>query len=112
MYYSLKYSTELDEDERWLNVHLQIDCQTTAFQAFELLGFLGVVIYPIGIPVLTLAMLMRNSADIRGFGPSRVRYEFLVESYRPEYLWGSVGRGVKDFLLTHLSILLPSSVRF
>jgi hypothetical protein len=70
--------TELDEDERWLNVDLQIDCQTAGFQAFEFLGFIGVVMYPIGIPVLTLAMLLRNSADIRGFGPPRARYKFLV----------------------------------
>jgi hypothetical protein len=38
----------------------------------------GVCVYPLGIPTLTLLQLWRNAADIKAGAAARERYEFLV----------------------------------
>ena len=69
---------QLDKDEEWLEVDYQISCLSEAYLAFVSLGMVGVIVYPIGIPTLTLLQLWRNAGDIKNGGPGRERYEFLV----------------------------------
>ena len=79
--------TKLAENEEWLDVDFQVDCTASGFQLFEVAAFFGVCIYPVGIPVLTLALLLRNKQSIHEGGPARARYEFLIECYKPEYMY-------------------------
>ena len=66
----------------------QISCLSDSYLAFVSLGMIGVCVYPLGIPTLTLLQLWRNSKDIKRGGPALERYEFLVADYTPEfYYW-------------------------
>jgi hypothetical protein len=75
----------LDETEEWLEVDFQISCLSDSYLAFVSLGMIGVFIYPLGIPTLSLLQLWRNAGDIKAGGPARERYEFLVGDYTPDY---------------------------
>jgi hypothetical protein len=75
----------LDETEEWLDVDFQISCLGDSYLAFVSLGMIGVFVYPLGIPTLSLLQLLRNAGDIKAGGPARERYEFLVGDYTPDY---------------------------
>ena len=75
----------LDETEEWLEVDFQTSCLSDSYLAFVSLGMIGVFIYPLGIPTLSLVQLWRNAKDIKVGGPARERYEFLVGDYTPDY---------------------------
>jgi hypothetical protein len=87
--------TKLAENEEWLDADFQIDCGTTEFLLLEIASLFGVCIYPIGIPVLTLVLLLRNKKIIRegnGHGLTESFWKFLIEGKKPEYLyWDCVG---------------------
>jgi hypothetical protein len=58
----------------------QISCESDEYLAFEILGGVGVLAIPVGVPTLSLLLLVRNGKGIRnGPGdPAFDRYEFLV----------------------------------
>ena len=74
----------LGEDEEWLEVDFHVSCASDAYTGFKFFGLVGVCVYPIGIPIVTLLQLLRNSNAIKNNGPGRERYEFLVADYKPE----------------------------
>ena len=69
---------QLDEDEKWLDVDFQISCTSDSYLAFVTLGFVGVLVYPLGLPTCALLLLLKNSGEIKSGGPAYERYEFLV----------------------------------
>lgn len=73
---------QLDRDERWLDIDLQIDCDSDGHAVFYYFGVIGVLLYPVGIPVATMWVLVKNRASIKMDGPMRTRYEFLVTDYK------------------------------
>jgi hypothetical protein len=80
--------TTLHDGESWLDVDLQVDCESLEYLGFQTMAFVGVGVYPIGIPVVSLLFLMRYRKDIRDGGPARDTYEFLVTDYKPQfYFW-------------------------
>ena len=69
----------------------QISCESDLYIAFEIFGFIGVCMYPIGIPTLTLLTLLKNGKDIRDAGAAFERYGFLVADYKPQfYFWDTL----------------------
>lgn len=73
---------QLDREERWLDVDLQINCDSDGHSTFHWFGVLGVLMYPVGVPVATLVMLVKNGRGIKTDGPIRTRFEFLVSDYK------------------------------
>ena len=73
---------QLDQNERWLDIDLQIDCDSDGHAVFYYFGVIGVLLYPVGIPVATMWVLVKNRASIKMDGPMRTRYEFLVTDYK------------------------------
>ena len=69
---------QLDENEEWLDVDFQISCTSDSYLAFVSLGFVGVLVYPLGLPTCALLLLLKNSGEIKTGGPAYERYEFLV----------------------------------
>ena len=69
---------KLADEEEWLEADMQISCFSTEYYAFVVFGTIGVLAYPIGVPALTLLMLLKNGQEIRRRGPVYSRYEFLV----------------------------------
>lgn len=76
--------TQLDEEEEWLEVDYQISCLSDSYLAFVTIGMVGVFVYPVGIPTITMLQLWRFAGDIKTGGAARSRYEFLVADYKPE----------------------------
>jgi hypothetical protein len=79
----------LGETESWLSVDYQISCESDVYLAFEIMCSIGVLAVPIGIPGVSLLVLIKNSKGImKGPGnPSFDRYEFLVADYRREFFF-------------------------
>eukprot|EP01044_Picomonas_judraskeda_P015612 COSAG03_NODE_2645_length_2565_cov_4.138281_2_plen_166_part_00 len=69
---------QLDENEEWLDVDFQISCTSDSYFAFVSLGFVGVLVYPLGLPTCALLLLFKNSGEIKSGGAAYERYEFLV----------------------------------
>ena len=69
---------QLDENEEWLDVDFQISCTSDSYLAFVSLGFVGVLVYPLGMPTCALLLLFKNSGEIKSGGAAYERYEFLV----------------------------------
>jgi hypothetical protein len=78
---------QLTPDEEWLDIDYQIGCHEDANKSFRAtLALLGIAVFPIGVPVLTLFLLIKadaccrhhDTASIRVDGPTRAKYEFLV----------------------------------
>ena len=69
---------QLDDDEDWLSVDYQISCNSDQYLVFAALAFVAVLAIPIGIPVLTMLLLLKNGKSIREGGDAYKRYEFLV----------------------------------
>ena len=83
---------QLDDGEEWLVVDMQIDCNSSGYKFFTFLALLGICAFPIGIPVLTLVGLMRNSEQAQD-PDSEIypRLEFLVGDYKPRfYYWDTL----------------------
>lgn len=79
---------ELDDGEEWLEVDFQISCTSDSYLAFVTLGGMGVFIYPLGVPVMTMLLLAKNGGEIKAGGAAFERYNFLVADYKPEfYYW-------------------------
>ena len=88
---------QLTADEQWLDADYQISCHDDDNLFFRTtLALLGIAAFPIGIPVLTLLVLLKadaccrhhDTAGIRVEGSTRTKYEFLVMDYKPEfYYW-------------------------
>ena len=79
----------LADNESWLAVDYQISCESDSYVAFEILGTIGVLAVPVGIPSLSLLVVLKNRVGIRkGPGdPSFDRYAFLVSDYKSEYFF-------------------------
>lgn len=86
---------ETDDGESWLDVDHQIDCNSPEYLLeFWTFGVLGMFVYPIGIPTLTMLLLFKNSKSIKASlangeaSPAAERYSFLVADYRANfYYW-------------------------
>jgi len=74
---------QLDEDEDWLSVDYQISCNSNEWLVFFTVGAIAVIAIPIGIPMLTMLLLLRNGKSIREGGDAYKRYEFLVSECVP-----------------------------
>ena len=102
---------QLDENEEWLEVDFQISCLSDSYLAFVSLGMIGVCVYPLGIPTLTLLQLWRNSKDIKRGGPALERYEFLVADYTPEFYYWDCFEMLRKVTITGvLMFLSPGSL--
>ena len=72
-----------------LSVRWQISCDGAEYMAFVFLGTLGVLAVPVGVPGLSLLLLLKNTRELRetdehGHQNSAAfrRYEFLVADYK------------------------------
>ena len=52
----------------------QISCESDEYIAFEVLGFIGVMAVPVGIPTLSLLLLLKNRDGIRA-GPGNPSFD-------------------------------------
>ena len=96
---------QLDENEKWLDVDFQISCTSNSYLAFVSLGFVGVLVYPLGLPTCVLLLLFKNGGEIRSGGAAYERYEFLVAGdidVPPESPLGTIMVSFVPFVTLHV----------
>ena len=74
-------------DGEYLAVDYQTPCEGTEYAALASLGVIGVLAYPIFVPVATYLVLLKNRAGLKDrTSKSFNRYSFLVADYS-EHFW-------------------------
>jgi hypothetical protein len=82
---------DLGEDESYLAVDYQIDCDSTSYYFFFTLSSVGILLYPIGVPTATFALLFKNGDELRQGGPAQQTFDFLIADYKAEfYYWDTL----------------------
>ncbi|GMI01305.1 hypothetical protein TrLO_g1117 [Triparma laevis f. longispina] len=81
-----------DDDTEWLIADRSIDCNSDFHKNFEMLSYLMILIYPIGITSLYSQQLWKHrsvikNADDRDSDQSIQHIEFLWRDYRAEMWW-------------------------
>ena len=77
----------LGPGESYLQVDYQVSCEGDGYTAWMVFGFVGVCAVPLGIPMLTMLVLVKNSQSIREGSEAYHRYEFLVADYKPDFFF-------------------------
>lgn len=78
---------DLGEAESYLAVDYQIDCNSTAYIFSLVVSSIGVLLYPIGVPTVTFALLFKNGDEIQSGGAARQTFDFLIADYKIEYYY-------------------------
>ena len=95
----------LADHESWLSADLQISCDTLGHVLYMAVAILAVGIYPVGVPIWTLFLLVKNRHDMKiENSPGRLRYAFLVADYKPEYYFWETLEMLRKVILTGLLI--------
>jgi hypothetical protein len=102
---------QLGPEESYLAVDFQVSCESNEYIAFVVLGFAGVMAVPIGIPTVTLLVLLKNGSNIRSGGASYQRYQFLVGDYKPQFFfWDTLEMLRKVFITGLVMFVSPGSL--
>jgi hypothetical protein len=81
----------LGDHEAWLSADYQISCNTVGHVLYIAAATMAVGLYPIGVPLGTLFLLMRNRKEMMvENSPARLRYAFLVSDYKPAYFYWEI----------------------
>jgi hypothetical protein len=98
---------QLGDHEAWLGVDYQISCNTVGHVLYIAVATMAVAAYPIGIPLGTLFLLVRNRKEMHVVNsPARLRYAFLVADYKPAYFYWEILEMLRKVILTGLLIFL------
>eukprot|EP01050_Picozoa_sp_SAG11_P002364 SAG11_NODE_118_length_15921_cov_30.283448_3_plen_550_part_00 len=98
---------QLGDYEAWLGADYQISCDTLAHVLYLAVAILAVGLYPVGIPLGTLFLLIRSRKEMAvENSPARLRYSFLVSDYKPEYYYWETLEMLRKVILTGLLIFL------
>ena len=109
----------LGEGEQWHKDDMAIDCTSGVHSLFMVIGFVCIVIYPIGIPLVFLFLLWRNENDkaVHPDGtepttPKTSAYDFLKKDYKPAYYYFECVTLFEKLLLTGLLIFIKQGSIF
>lgn len=104
---------QLDQDEEWLSVDMQIDCLSTSYSVFRVMAAVGICAYPLGIPVMTLYTLVLNRDGVRSEGSDTyARFEFLVGDYKPDYYYWDALEMLRKVLVTGMLMFVSRGSMF
>ena len=80
---------EFDSGQSYLRADYAVECSSTAYARVELLAWLGILLFPVGVSMLYAMLILLSRRDILdGKHTSLSRaLGFLVRGYRPEFMW-------------------------
>ena len=95
----------LAEDESWLTADYQVSCEGVAWKFWLFWGVLTAMLWPVGVPVFTLLILLRNKDMmwVRN-SPERDKFAFIVGDYKPQYFFWECLEMLRKVSLTGLLI--------
>ena len=101
-----------DDGRSYLRADYAVECETPAHARAQQLAWLGIALYPIGISVLYVLLLVRARVAIASNNPTALSeaLDFLVRDYEPAYLWWELIEAWKKlFLVGFAVVLLPGT---
>ena len=79
-----------------------MNCTDSTYIGFEVLATIGILAYPVGIPVLTLLALLRASKSILAEDEkTQDVYGFLIADYKPQFFFWDCLEMFRKVCITH-----------
>jgi len=90
-------------------------CSGEEYEYYMYLAIAGILIYPIGCPLLYATLLYRNKNKLHGTDEAgskiRERLGFIYDRYEPDFYWWEVVEMIRKFFLTGLILFMaPGSI--
>lgn len=104
------YVCEDVNGESLLHADHRVQCHTSQWAEYTLIGIPLIVVYPVGIPAYFLILLYANRRFLR---ESRVQAQlgFLYTAYRLEMWWFEIADCLYKLVMTSLLTFLPTNVQ-
>jgi hypothetical protein len=96
---------QLDENIKWLDADYRIRCGSASHFTHMLPAILGIICYPIGIPLLLLILVCQQRTNL-DHPLIEERLGFLYSSYKPTYFYWEIVEIVRKLLLTSCIIFV------
>lgn len=94
----------------WLRADVQLQCYDDVWTSYAVVATAGVLVYPIGIPLLFCTILMRNLSQL-GTPGMRARFGFLYSGFMVVFWFGELVEMVRKFFMTAFVIFVaPGSL--
>jgi hypothetical protein len=112
--------------EEWQQYNMEVDCSDDAYKSLQTVAVLFFIIYPIGVPALTMYVFWKNYPRLHGLSTAPVArdwairegyteklpwwhgdrdtFYFMVRDYRPRFFYWEIIEFVRKFSLTGLLI--------
>jgi len=104
------FNCETINGKSFLVADFHLECYTNRWYQYATAAGVGIVVYPVGIPLLFLGLLCRNRMNLRRPG-IMVSLGFLYESYNANVWWFElVDMGYK-LIMTSLLVFIPSNLQ-
>ena len=95
---------DLGPAESWLNADYQISCLSLTWKVWLMFGLITTVLWPVGVPVCTLLILLRNRSYMWvKNAPERDKFAFIVGDYKPEFFYWECELVALVFVLNNLA---------
>eukprot|EP01047_Picozoa_sp_COSAG01_P034839 COSAG01_NODE_2637_length_7327_cov_89.736718_4_plen_372_part_00 len=96
----------------WLALDYQVSCDNEEYATLADTAVIGVLVYPVGVPLFTAAFLVKNRHGIRQQDPKVCnRLAFLIGDYKPHvYYWDCIDMLRKVLLTGVTSAFQPGSL--
>ena len=99
---------ELDGGVGWLIADVAIDCESDEHVTVQLLAWLAIVVYPIGMWVLAASLLFKIRDDVNEGRESKLRAAtaFLHKEYVPTAYWWELAEMLRRFILIGVFVII------
>ena len=94
---------KLDEATELLSADYQINCADPFYENMMPIGVLCVLLFPIGLPVLGLALVLRKGESLLESG----RFAFITSDYKLKFFWWEATEMVSNASADCFTILAP-----
>ena len=80
---------DFDNGRSFLRADYAIECYTETYTRVELLAWLGILLYPVGVSVLYAVLILASRRAIMDDKPTSLSkaLSFLVRDYEPAFMW-------------------------
>ena len=102
-----------DTGRAFLRADYAVECGTPAHARAKQLAWQGIALYPVGISLLYIALMLRASDAIRGERPTALSKAlgFLVRDFEPSFFWWELLEAWKKLFLVGFAVLImPGSI--
>ena len=122
----LNPSGTTNDIEEWQQYNMEVDCSDTAYKSLQSLAVIMFIVYPIGVPAVTMYVYWKNYSRLHGLQSAPVArdwairegyteklpwwhgdrdtFYFMVRDYRPKFFWWEILEFMRKFALTGLLI--------